>query len=696
MELDNRNVQLLQLISSSVQITSKELMEKNALTRNQLDYSLKKINEFLKDNNYEPIIRSRKGHFVVDAKVVDDFSGLANSESRLKATESSFLDEEYRLLVILLLTFSSDYLSLYHFSDTLEVSKNTIVSDIKKLKEFLSKHRITIEYSRKKGYYFKGNEEIIRGVILSITDKVMESIYNTVIFHKYLLLSEQEIEEKRKLIRMIESELQVHYTDNRIQTAPYFLSLLTKRVQNGHLLDQRFGSIAKEVMDTKEYAAIVKVLAGRYELPKSYSEHLYLCLFILSLKITDLSNTFSLNTDALRSHITAFIELLEKNIVIQLNDKAQLIENLALHLAPAYYRIKYGLTSDYTITDFVKTQLDPLFFMVKTSIAPLEEFFQERIPNDEIYLITMFVGAYMQKEKPINESKTTVNAVVVCPNGIISSKLLENTLDNWFPMIHFLPACSIREFYQRESELDVQLVFSTTPLTTELPVIVVGNDLSTMNKNLIVNEVIQLIYKIDSYKLQPDHTLAIVKKYIDLAPEIEERIRKELLISYNSIFQIQDQEVLTNEIKLHLSDVITPESIILLEEEESWGSVLQKTTQNLIERDIVEPRYLTSLQEQFPVVKPNILLGNSIVIPHTIPENGTKSLGMCFAKVKQGFQSGEQRFYYVVAISAVDKKQHIQPMMELLKIASDSKMLDKLAAADSKEEILALIAAVKK
>ncbi|GCF92441.1 PTS sugar transporter subunit IIA [Enterococcus florum] len=696
MELDNRNVQLLQMISSSVQITSKELMEKHGLTRNQLDYSIKKINDFLKDNNYEPMIRSRKGYFVVDAKVVDDFSGVSNSESRLKATKSSFLDEEYRLLVILLLIFSSDYLSLYHFSDTLEVSKNTIVSDIKKLKEYLDKYLITIEYSRKKGYYFKGNEETIRGVILSITDKVMESIYNTVIFHKYLQISEQEIEEKRKLIRMIEAELQVHYTDNRIQTAPYFLILLTKRIQNGHLLDQAFGTMAKEVMDTKEYAAIVKVLAGRYELPKSYSEHLYLCLFILSLKITDLSNTFSLNTDALRSHISSFIELLEKNIVIQLSDKAQLIENLALHLAPAYYRIKYGLTSEYAITDFVKNQLDPLFFMVKSSIAPLEDFFEERIPSDEIYLITMFVGAYMQKEKPINESKTTVNAVVVCPNGIISSKLLENTLDNWFPMIHFIPAFSIREFYEQEQLLDVQLVFSTTPLTTELPVIVVGNDLSAMNKNLIVNEVIQLIYKIDSYKLQPDHTLAIVKKYIELPPEIEERIRKELLISYNSIFQIQDQEVLNNEVKLHLCDVITPESIILLKGEEDWNSVLQKTTQNLIERDIVEPRYLTSLQEQFPTVKPNILLGNTIVIPHTIPENGTKRLGMCFAKIDQGFASGTERFYYVVAISAVDKKQHIQPMMELLKIASDETMLQKLAAAISKEEILAIISAVKK
>lgn len=83
---------------------------------------------------------------------------------------------------------------------------------------------------------------------------------------------------------------------------------------------------------------------------------------------------FSLNKEDLRKHIELFIAMLERNTIIQLNDKEQLIENLALHLTPAYYRIRYGLTSDYTLTDIVKNQLDPLFFIVKSSVAPLEDF----------------------------------------------------------------------------------------------------------------------------------------------------------------------------------------------------------------------------------------------------------------------------------------------------------------------------------
>lgn len=696
MDLDNRSVQILQIVASTVKISSKEIMEKYDLTRNQLDYALKKINDYLGENDYRKIIRSRNGSFVVDTKVVDAFSGIMNSESQLKADENSFLDEDHRLLVILLMVFSADYLSLYHFSESLEVSKNTIVSDIKKLKKQLKKHKLTIDYSRKGGYYFRGDEEAIRGLILVVTDQVMDSIYNRLIFEKYLEIQPAEIDAQRKMLRLAEEELQVQYTDNRIQTAPYFLVLLNRRVKNEHFIEQRFGLLAKEIMDTNEYGAIVKVLAGQEMLPKSYTEHLYLCLYILSLKITDLSNIFSLNKDALRTHIETFIAVLEKNTIIQLNDKAQLIENLTLHLTPAYYRIRYGLTSDYTLTDIVKNQLDPLFFIVKSSIAPLEEFFEERIPNDEIYLITMFIGAYMHKEKPINLDNTIVKAAVVCPNGIISSKLLEKTLDNWFPMIHFVSSFSIREFYEKEDMLDVQLIFSTNPLTTELPVIVVGNDLSAMNKTLIVNEVIQLIYKIDSYKLQPDHILSIVKKHLPMTAEAEGKIRKELMISYNSIFQIQDQEILTNETKLNLSDLITKESIIILENELNWLEILQAATQNLIDREIVEPSYLKHLKEQFPEVTPSILLGNQIVIPHTVPENGALELGMCLAKVKQGFISQNQTYRYVVVISAIDKKMHIQPMMQLLKIASDPKVIQRLDQAQDKEALLTIIQEFKK
>jgi hypothetical protein len=66
---------------------------------------------------------------------------------------------------------------------------------------------------------------------------------------------------------------------------------------------------------------------------------------------------------------------------------------------------------------------------------------------------------------------------------IVRSRLIGFSFGMYAPM-----NMVIREFYEKEKQLDVQLIFSTNPLTTEFPVIVVGNDLSAMNKTLIVNE----------------------------------------------------------------------------------------------------------------------------------------------------------------------------------------------------------------
>jgi mannitol/fructose-specific phosphotransferase system IIA component (Ntr-type) len=69
---------------------------------------------------------------------------------------------------------------------------------------------------------------------------------------------------------------------------------------------------------------------------------------------------------------------------------------------------------------------------------------------------------------------------------------------------------------------------------------------------------------------------------------------------------------------------------------------------------------------------------------------------MCLAKVSKGFSSQGQTYRYVVVISAIDKKLHIQPMMQLLKIASDPRAIERLDQAQNKEALLAIIQAFKK
>ncbi|MBU5582034.1 helix-turn-helix domain-containing protein, partial [Enterococcus sp. S181_ASV_20] len=80
-----------------------------------------------------------------------------------KREEVVFLEEERQAMIFLLTFAQFEELSVYYFQDFLFVSKNTILKDLKKLRAALAERGVTLEYSRKIGFFLNGAEASIRG-----------------------------------------------------------------------------------------------------------------------------------------------------------------------------------------------------------------------------------------------------------------------------------------------------------------------------------------------------------------------------------------------------------------------------------------------------------------------------------------------------------------------------------------------------
>lgn len=63
MNLEDRNNQVLMELINNPQVTSKVLYERFDLSRSQLNYALKKINDFLEDGKLPQIKRTKKAIF---------------------------------------------------------------------------------------------------------------------------------------------------------------------------------------------------------------------------------------------------------------------------------------------------------------------------------------------------------------------------------------------------------------------------------------------------------------------------------------------------------------------------------------------------------------------------------------------------------------------------------------------------------
>lgn len=679
LHLDERSMDILKEIASQGDITSKDLQEQFHLSRNQLDYSIRKINEYLQLENYNKITRSSKGYFKVDEKVKQIFHEKDNRKNKVKYVPS----ESERVQLIILMLLSKDYdLSLFHFSDALEISKNTILRDFNKVREYLKDCSVELNYSRTEGYYLDGKEWDIRKLIRPVVAKIYDFYNGQEALKKYGNINQSHVEELKNKIDAIEKSLNIKYNDKRIWTVPYEFVIVNKRIQNKRYIDNEFGIKFSELSDTKEYSVINTLFEGEKVNVMPSEEKLYITLLLLSLNLAEANA--ELDISSLKERILEFLDLFEKRSAIVLYNKQELQEKLYLHLRSAVYRIKYNMTIEYPYIDTLGKEYKPLYHLVEYSLQPLEDFVGNKFPSQEVMFISIFIGGYLyNKDKVIKN----INALVVCPNGVIFSSVLKNQLGEMFPYINFLKSISLSEFNEIQNDMQVDIVFSSIPIELNRDVIVIKEPLDETEKKRIENVVFQKLYNISSGNVFTNKILRIIKKYFEVDSGIEFKIANEIEDTFRSPIQQASKSQKTKE-EPNLSDVINLDLIKITDEELDWIEALEKASAPLEEEGYINKKYIQAMKDQYENIAANIVLGSSIIIPHSKPEDGSKKLGMSFLKINKGiYYINNQKLYYVVVISTTNERNHINAMLQLYDISMNPNALKEIEMAKTSHSI---------
>lgn len=164
MYLDNRSKTLFQEVIKNPNITNKQLEVKYKLSRYQISYSFQKVNEWLKWKNYPEVKRSKNGRFILEPELTALFS---EKETRDPSVEYLPSENERANLILLMLLTAKEELSLAHFTTKIQVSKNTILRDLKVAQKLLPKET-TVTYSRASGYQLAGSEWELRKVLTQV------------------------------------------------------------------------------------------------------------------------------------------------------------------------------------------------------------------------------------------------------------------------------------------------------------------------------------------------------------------------------------------------------------------------------------------------------------------------------------------------------------------------------------------------
>ncbi|MCG8481686.1 MAG: transcription antiterminator, partial [Clostridia bacterium] len=505
MYLNQRCYLVLKTIIDNPSITGKKLEERLNLSRKQVSYTIDKINDYLEQNGFSKIERLRTGKFNIPLFVIEEFQ---SKEIEIDIKNYVFSSQERSDLLLLLLLSIRENLSSYHFTSALGISKNTLISDLKKLKNIIGLFNISLFYSRAEGYTLIGTELSKRDLLIYAIKNVLGIKNGESIILKLCDIKNEKLYGIKEEIEEIETKLNIRFTDKRLKELPYILYLIIRRIDIGRMLVE-LPKAFQHMKGTKEYS-VVNEMTENLGISNPL-EKMYLTAQIQVSNIHHFEKNKNKVEKNLVTVVKAVIEEFEKHCCIRFKEKDKLLEAFIQHCGPAVYRILYNYHIEPNITDMFLREHQYLHKLVKKSVAPLEALVGRELPDEELVYLTVLLGAWLRREGFLDFVEAKRRGVVVCTKGVSISNYLLITLKELFPEIEFIASLSVREF--NDYQENYSIVFSTVRVKTEKTQFLVKPFLNDQEKQSFREKVFQELEGINLHTIQIDELIKIVREH---------------------------------------------------------------------------------------------------------------------------------------------------------------------------------------
>ena len=232
--------------------------------------------------------------------------------------------------------------------------------------------------------------------------------------------------------------------------------------------------IQEESKPTTEYTAEYQLmeqlcikLKENLKIPITTNDIHFLTLILKGSKL-QASDAIEYDSIILGQIIKNVIQQVSMQLQVDLSTDFSLFQGLLAHMEPSIFRLKQQMGLFNPLTGEIKKKYPVLFMAVKNSLQ--QEFKDITIPEDEVAFIVLHFGSALL----MKEEKVHIHAVVVCPTGIGTSKMLASRIKKEITEINSVEIKSIKDFEQVNSK-EFDVIISTVRLPfTEIDYILVS------------------------------------------------------------------------------------------------------------------------------------------------------------------------------------------------------------------------------
>ncbi|WP_086348125.1 BglG family transcription antiterminator [Candidatus Enterococcus clewellii] len=599
--------------------------------------------------------------------------------------EELIYSEQERQAMIYFLTFSGfEELSVFYFQEFFMVSKNTILADVKKLRKFLEGRAISLEYSRREGFFLAGDEAAVRTMAYVLLGKLMACTNGKRLLYKGLLTVSFDyyIDIRQRFSRTIQ-QYSLVLVPSRFDEMVYFISYLVGRMSRHEI---RFEEEEQQMVKTLiAYRASEQFLLEFSDIRNEEMEKLYITVLFMTVvqgEIQDTSLEFLLECSG------KIIHEVERLAAVEFQEYRKLLLDLFYHLVPAYFRIKFGLPLNNVLIDEIVVQYHEIFELTKRSLFPLENLVQKKIPMEETGYFTVLFGGAIRSRKSMKQN-VQLKGLILCPSGISSSMIMKTELQELFPQIDFSEISTLDAYSETESHEEIDLIFSSVPIKTEKKVYVINPIMSQLEKNILMREVQEAFLFQKTLIPSVDEIIDILFPHVLLKTGVtKEKLYKIVQKKMNKEMKRREDD------RPMLSELLTEDMIQLSDVSMNWEEAIDYAAQPL-KKNKIEQRYVAAMIDKVKKHGPFIHIGEGVALPHARPEDGVKELGMSLLKVQKPILLMDDEKHPIqlfICLAAVDNEMHLKALASLTKILSNKERLQALLQADTKASILKILA----
>ena len=374
--------------------------------------------------------------------------------------------EERKLSLLVTLLHEGPYFKKQVLANHLGISPATLTVYLDELTDWLSKFSVLLTRKRGVGVEVSADEASKRHALANFFlvyfyEEIIESLYllqkGTHLNEPVLgYLSPENMLAVDQTVNRIFHQEQTKLTDSDYIGLVVYICLSIQRTGSNLLLEEPAVSPSDYSAEYRLMERIGTELNHRISTSLIKSDIHYLSVILKGSKV-QAADSIDYDSILLGQLIKRVIEDVSTKLHVDLSDDFSLYQGLLAHMEPSIFRLKQKMELFNPLTEEIKKKYPVLFMAVRDSLE--NEFKDIHFPEDEVAFVVLHFGSALL----MHEEKVKINAVVVCPTGIGTSKMLASRIQKEITEINSVEILSLKDF-QSASLKDYDIVISTVRL----------------------------------------------------------------------------------------------------------------------------------------------------------------------------------------------------------------------------------------